>query len=52
MSATAYYDGYWTALDGTPRDANPYRSEEEPEFWHSWDEGWEDAQETTRVSDR
>jgi ribosome modulation factor len=49
MVAEAYYEGYWMALDGHDRESNPYS---EAIRRHSWDEGWEDAQEEWRVSDR
>jgi ribosome modulation factor len=50
MIAEAYYNGYWEALEGHERDANPYRSD--VIRWRSWDEGWEDAQSEQWVSDR
>jgi hypothetical protein len=50
MSAEAYYEGYWEALEGHEREANPYRSD--VIRWRSWDDGWEDAQDEGRISDR
>jgi ribosome modulation factor len=50
MNVEAYYDGYWSALDGAGRDANPY--EEDPRGRVSWEDGWEDAQCVLRVSER
>jgi ribosome modulation factor len=49
MVAEAYYEGYWMALDGCDREANPYA---ETIRWHSWDDGWDDAQQERRISDR
>jgi ribosome modulation factor len=49
MVVEAYYNGYWMALDGFVREANPY---EEPSRRRSWEEGWSDAQDEGRVSDR
>jgi ribosome modulation factor len=49
MEAEAYYAGYWLALEGGDRDANPYA---EVERRRCWDEGWMDAQEERRVSER
>jgi ribosome modulation factor len=49
MAAEAYSEGYWMALGGFGRDANPYA---EPTQRRCWEEGWEDAQEIGRVSER
>jgi ribosome modulation factor len=50
MHAEAYYDGYWSALDGGEREANPYEEDDHRRL--SWDDGWEDAQCELQVSDR
>jgi hypothetical protein len=50
MIAEAYYEGYWEALEGHERGANPYRND--ITRWRSWDDGWEDAQDESRISDR
>jgi ribosome modulation factor len=50
MIAEAYYEGYWEALEGHEREANPYRHD--VIRWRSWDDGWEDAQDENWVSDR
>jgi ribosome modulation factor len=50
MIAEAYYEGYWVALEGGEREANPY--EQDPHRQRSWDDGWEDAQCEGLVSDR
>jgi ribosome modulation factor len=54
MIAEAYGDGYWAALDGCPREENPYAAgtANSPEARQSWDEGWEDAQAVFYVSER
>jgi ribosome modulation factor len=49
MGAETYYQGYWMALDGCSRDANPHAEEARR---RNWDEGWQDAQEEGRISDR
>jgi ribosome modulation factor len=49
MFAKAYFEGYWMAQDGGLRDANPYT---EPVMQRCWDEGWQDAQEERRISER
>jgi ribosome modulation factor len=50
MSAEAYYEGYWEALEGHEREANPYSGD--AQRYRSWDDGWEDAQTEGQVSDR
>jgi hypothetical protein len=50
--AQVYYEGYWEALEGQPREANPYEGTPEAERWRSWDDGWEDAQAEFAVSER
>ena len=52
MIATIYYDGYWAALDGATRAANPFDHNANPNAWRNWDLGWQDAQTEGRVSDR
>jgi ribosome modulation factor len=47
--AEAYFDGYWMALEGGARDANPH---EEAFRRQSWDQGWQDAQDEGRISER
>ncbi len=50
MIAEAYYEGYWEAQEGHERESNPYRTD--IVRWRSWNDGWEDAQDENRVSDR
>ena len=52
MNGCAYYQGYWMALEGAALEANPYTEEEEKVLWLGWRDGWEDAQQERRVSDR
>jgi ribosome modulation factor len=50
MIADAYYQGYWEALEGSAREANPYESDVQRR--RSWDDGWEDAQSEGWISER
>jgi ribosome modulation factor len=52
MNGCAYYRGYWMALEGVAREANPYKEEEEAILWLGWRDGWDDAQAERRQSDR
>lgn len=52
MSGCAYYEGYWMALEGEASESNPYEPSRESSEWMNWRDGWEDAQEERRVSDR
>jgi ribosome modulation factor len=52
MMGCAYYEGYWMALDGAARESNPYEPTGQSIEWLSWADGWQDAQEERRVSDR
>lgn len=52
MCGCAYYEGYWTALDGKVVEANPYEQARQSSEWQNWRDGWEDAQNERRISDR
>jgi hypothetical protein len=52
MSGCAYYEGYWMALEGAARESNPYEPAGQSIEWMSWSDGWEDAQDERRISDR
>jgi hypothetical protein len=53
MSGCAYYEGYWMALEGEGYDSNPYEpARGESSEWQNWRDGWDDAQDERRVSER
>jgi len=52
MFGCAYYEGYWMALEGAVRESNPYEQAAQSIEWLSWSDGWEDAHDERRVSDR
>jgi ribosome modulation factor len=49
MVAEAYFEGYWMALEGGGREVNPHADAIRR---RNWDQGWQDAQDEGRVSDR
>lgn len=52
MSGCAYYEGYWMALEGAGRECNPYEPAQRATEWQGWCDGWFDAHDERRVSDR
>jgi ribosome modulation factor len=52
MSGCAYYEGYWMALEGMGEEANPYEASRQVCEWLNWRDGWADAQDERRVSER
>ena len=52
MNGCAYYQGYWMALEGVGPEANPYKKDHQEVLWLGWRDGWEDAHQERRISDR